>query len=234
MISKDLRISRVRTPNTPVFATASLVANARILGPLAAAARMRLQLEAENLRFGAGSLFESLSSRAERRWELQPVFLSDLNHARNVVLLLRTQRTDFLKEPFETRRRDDAHEPARCVAEVTISVRYPARRENRRALLRDECFPADGPFVFAFEDLKCLVLPVVDVRRRAAAGHVVRLDGAHHPAGVSAVDANGHGNAKDVYFVTAVVGNLDRVHVWKRDCGLISFCGLPVPSAWGR
>src|SRR5437762_2270893 len=213
MTSKDLRISRVRTPNTPVFATASLVANARILGPLAAAARMRLQLEAENLRFGAGSLFESLSSRAERRWELQTVFLSDLNHARNVLLLLRTQRTDFLKEPFETRWRDDAHEPARCVAEVTVSVRYPARRENRRALLRNECFRPDGPFVFAFEDLKRLVLAVVDVRRRAAAGHVVRLDCAHHAAGVSAVDANDHGNAEDVYFVTAVVGNLDRVHV---------------------
>src|SRR5438067_2862418 len=218
MTSKDLRISRVRTPNTPVFATASLVASARILGPLAAAARMRLQLEAENLRFGVGSLFEFLSSRAQRRWELQTVFLSDLNHARNVLLLLRTQRTDFLKEPFETRWRDDAHEPARCVAEVTVSVRYPARRENRRALLRDECFPADGPFVFAFEDLKCLVLAVVDVRRRAAAGHVVRLDGAHHAAGVTAVDANDHRNAEHIYPVAAVMGNLERVHVWKRDC----------------
>src|SRR6266705_2777846 len=116
---------------------------------------------------------ESLSSRAEWRWELQPEFLSDLNHARNVLLLLRTQRTDFLKEPFETRWRDDAHEPAGCLAEVTVSVRYPAGLENRRPLLSDKSFPADGPFVFAFEDLKCLVLPSVDVRRRAAAGHVV-------------------------------------------------------------
>lgn len=33
---------------------------------------------------------ESLSSRAGWRWELQPVFLSDLNHARNVLLLPRT------------------------------------------------------------------------------------------------------------------------------------------------
>src|SRR2546429_3264514 len=40
------------------LATALLVANARILGPLATAARMRLQLEAEILRFGVGGLLE--------------------------------------------------------------------------------------------------------------------------------------------------------------------------------
>ena len=51
-------MSTVRTPNTPVSATALLVANAGILGPLAAAARMRLQVEAEILRFGVGGLLE--------------------------------------------------------------------------------------------------------------------------------------------------------------------------------
>jgi hypothetical protein len=110
---------------------------------------------------------ESLSLCAGWRREFQAVFLADLDYAGNVLLLLRAQRADVLKEPFETCWCDDAHETARCLAEVTIGVRDAARGENRGTFLRDECFFADGPFVVTFEDLKGLVLSVVDVRRRA-------------------------------------------------------------------
>src|ERR1044071_5454554 len=93
------------------------------------------------------------SSTAGWRQNLQPVSFPDLNHARNILLLLRTQRADFLEEAFEARRSDDAHQPARRLADVTVGVRYSARRENGRAFFGDEFFIAHGPFVFAFENL---------------------------------------------------------------------------------
>ena len=71
--------------------------------------------------------------RAWRRRELEAVFLSKLDHPRNVLLLLGPERADFLKESFEARRRDDAHEATGRLANVAVSMRYPARRENRRA-----------------------------------------------------------------------------------------------------
>src|SRR3989442_8067213 len=82
---------------------------------------------------------------AWRRRELQAVLLPKLDHARNVLLLFRTQRADLLKESFEARRRDDAHKATGRLAKVAVSVRYPARRENRRAFLGDERFPANRP-----------------------------------------------------------------------------------------
>src|SRR5207244_2315529 len=124
------------------------------------------------------------------RRELQAVFFSDVNHTRNVLLLLRTERADFFKESFEARRRDDAHEPAGRLAKITVSVRYPAWGENGRALLGDERFLANRPLVFTFEDLKRLVLAMMNVWRRAATRHVVRLNRADHAAGGATVDAN--------------------------------------------
>jgi hypothetical protein len=148
-----------------------------------------------------------------RRRKLQSVFLSNLNHAGYVLLLSRTQCADFLEEPFEGRRRDDTHEPARRLAEVAVGMRYFTRRKNCRALLRDKRLSTHRPLVFAFEDLKGLVFAVVDVRWRTAARHVVRLDRAEHAASVATVDANDDGNAKDVHLTAAIVGNLDRVQV---------------------
>src|SRR6266403_5563871 len=82
----------------------------------------------------------NLHLRARRRWELQAVLLPKLNHARNVLLVLRTQRTDFLKESFEARRCDDAHQATGRLAQVAVCVRYRARGENRRALLAMNVF----------------------------------------------------------------------------------------------
>src|SRR6185369_2388922 len=102
--------------------------------------------------------------------------LPNLNHARNVLLLLRTQRADIFKEPFETRRCNDAHEAPGRLANVAVSVRHPAWCENGRALLGDERLPANRPLVFTFENLKCLVLAMMDVGGRSAARHIVRLN----------------------------------------------------------
>ncbi len=56
---------------------------------------------------------------------------------------------------------------------------------------------------------------MMDVRWRAAAGHVMRLDRADHAAGVPAVDANDHGNAENVYLLAAVVGNwIGFINFW--------------------
>src|SRR6266566_7645259 len=114
------------------------------------------------MRFGNRRRFEVLQLAlgfrdlaAWRRRELQAVFLSQLNNARNVLLLLRTQRADFLKEAFKARRDDDAHEAAGRFAKVAVSVWYPSRRENRGALLGDERFSAHRPLVIPFEHLKC-------------------------------------------------------------------------------
>ena len=61
-----------------------------------------------------------------------------------------------------------------CLAKVTAGVQDFAWRKNRRALPGDERFPAHRPFIFAFENLKRLVL-AMDMRWRAAARHVVRF-----------------------------------------------------------
>ena len=89
---------------------------------------------------------------------------------------LRAERPDFFEEPFEAGGCDETHQSARGLAKVTVSVRESARGENRRALLRRERLPTDGPLVFAFEDLEGLVLAMMDVRRRPAARQVVRFD----------------------------------------------------------
>ena len=57
--------------------------------------------------------------------------------------------------------------------------------------------------------------------QRAATWYVVRLNRADDANGVATVDANDHRNAEDVYFVPTVVGNLDRVHVFKWDCVVV-------------
>ena len=43
----------------------------------------------------------SLRSRSRRRQDLKPIFLRNLHHARDVLLLLRSQRADFLEEALE-------------------------------------------------------------------------------------------------------------------------------------
>src|SRR5579859_5218360 len=128
------------------------------------------------------------------------------------MLLLRAERADVLEESFKAGRGDDAHEPAGRLAEVAVGVRYPARRKNCRTLPGSEFFIANRPFVFAFEDLKRLVLAMVDMRRGPAARHVVRFDCAHHAAGIATMEADDHGNAQNVYLLAAVVGNLDWIH----------------------
>ncbi len=104
--------------------------------------------------------------------------------------LRRTWRAKLLEESLEAPRRDEAREPARCHAKVTVGVQDFAWRKNRRALPGDERFPAHRPFIFAFENLKHLVLAMMDMRWRTAARHVVRFDPAslllhfdlaHHP-----------------------------------------------------
>ena len=42
------------------------------------------------------------------RQDFQPEFFRNFHHAQDVLLLLRNRRADFLEEPLETRRRDDA------------------------------------------------------------------------------------------------------------------------------
>src|SRR5205814_6479504 len=103
----------------------------------------------------------------------QTVFARDLHHARNVLLLLKTQRADLLEESLEARGCDDAHELAGRLAQVTVGVGNSARRKDGRALPGDKRFPAHGPFVFAFENVKRLILAMMDVRWRTAARHVV-------------------------------------------------------------
>jgi len=164
--------------------------------------RMPLHLNAlEPHRSGAG------------RWQkLQSVFVSNLKHARNIQLLVRTQCADFLEESFEARRGDDTHKTTGRLAEVTVGMRYSTWRKNCRALLRDERLSANSPLVFAFEDLEGLVFSVMDVRWRTAARQVVRLDRADHAARVAAVDANDHWNTKDVYLPASGGGGVNGLH----------------------
>ena len=53
---------------------------------------------------------------------------------------------------------------------------------------------------------------MVDVRGRAAARHVVRLDDSDGAAGVAAVDANDHRNSKDVDLLASLTRDLNRAH----------------------
>jgi hypothetical protein len=108
--------------------------------------------------------------------------------------------------------RDDAHEASGRSAKVTISVRQPARRENRGAFFGDKSLSVHGEFVIALENLKRLVLAGVDVRGWAAAWHVVRFYRAHHAARVAAVDANDHRDAKNVDLLTSVISDYDWCH----------------------
>src|SRR5215469_7780299 len=147
------------------------------------------------------------------RWrKLQFVFLSNLKHARNILLLVRTQCADFREESFEARRGDDTHKTTGRLAEVTVGMGYSTRCKNCRAFLRDKCLSANSPLVFAFEDLEGLVFSVMDVRWRTAARHVVRLDCADHAVRVAAVDANDHWNTKDVYLPASVGGGVNGLH----------------------
>src|SRR5438477_10164215 len=95
--------------------------------------------------------------RAWRRQKFQAVFFGHLNYLSDVLLLLRAHRADFLKEPFEAGRGDDTHQTTRRLAKITVGVRYPTRRENRRAFLGGEFFAANRPLVLTLEDLKRLV-----------------------------------------------------------------------------
>jgi hypothetical protein len=101
-------------------------------------------------------------------------------------------------------------------------MRYPARRENRRALLGDERFAANRPLVFTFQDLECFVLAMMNVWRRATARHVVRLNRADHTARVATVDANNHRNAEDVNLVASIGWDLDWFHNTAGD--VLPFC----------
>ena len=63
-----------------------------------------------------------LGLRAGWWQDFQPEFFRNLHHPQNVLLLLRSQRADFLEESLKARRRDDAHEAARCLAEIMTGV----------------------------------------------------------------------------------------------------------------
>src|SRR5689334_3424868 len=104
-------------------------------------------------------------------------------------------------------------------------MRYPARRKNRRALLGDERFASYRPLIFPFEDLERLVLAMMNVWRRAAAWHVVRLNRADDAIGVATVDANDHRNAEDVHLLASVGQDLN----WLHKCG-----GDVLPSCAGN
>ena len=92
-------------------------------------------------------------SRPWRRQDFQPEILRNLHHARDVLLLRRTQRADFLEEALEARRRDGTHEPARRLAEVTVGMRNPARRKESCARLGEDGLPADHELVFALKTM---------------------------------------------------------------------------------
>ena len=61
---------------------------------------------------------------------------------------------------------------------------------------------------------------MVDVRRRSAAGRVMRFDGADHAIGVAAMDANEHRNAQDVDGFAAAGGNEERCHGRMNGCSV--------------
>jgi hypothetical protein len=66
-----------------------------------------------------------------RRWQkLKLVFLPNLNHAWNL-LLLRTQRANFLEKSFKARRCKDRHEPPGCMTDPAITVRHTAWCKDR-------------------------------------------------------------------------------------------------------
>ena len=159
------------------------------------------------------SLRQPPHSRTGRRQDLQSVFLPDLNHARDF-LLLGCQRADFFEEPFEARRRDSSQEPAGRLADVAVMVRQPTRREDRRALWGREGLPVASEFIFTFEDLERLVLPMMNVGWRTSARLVGRFDNAQHAASVAAVDSDGDGIADDIYRLASAVENKDGVHKW--------------------
>jgi hypothetical protein len=53
---------------------------------------------------------------------------------------------------------------------------------------------------------------MVDVRGRAAARHIVRLDDSDGAPGVAAVDANDHRNSQDIDLFATVARDLNRLH----------------------
>ena len=65
-----------------------------------------------------------------RRQNFEAEFFGDVEHAGNVLLLLRGKRANGLEEPLETRGSDDAHETPGSFAEVAVSVRDAARRKD--------------------------------------------------------------------------------------------------------
>src|SRR5262249_37857299 len=135
------------------------------------------------------------STRGQRRlrpswWQnFQAVFLCDSHHAGDVLLFLRSQPSNILEEPFEPRWGNDAHEPARGLAHVTVGMRYATRREIRITFLCNEFFSAHRPFIVPFQNLESLVLTMMNMRRRTAAEHIVRLHCAHNTASVTTVNA---------------------------------------------
>jgi len=99
-------------------------------------------------------------------------------------------------------------------------VRYPTRRKQGSAFLRNEGFSANRPFVLAFKNLKHFVFALMDMRRWTATRNVVRLHRANNPTGVATVNANDHGDAKDIYLLAAIGRDLNGIHgddgLWTR------------------
>ena len=151
-------------------------------------------------------------SRGWGRQDFEAKAFGNFHHARNVLLLLRGQSGYRLEESFETRRRNHAHLSSGCWAKVTVGVWDTTWREDGRTLLSDEFLIANGPFIFAFENLKGLILSVMNMRWRAATGHIVRFHRAHNAVGGASMKADYHGNARNVDFPAAFGRYLNWLH----------------------
>ena len=142
----------------------------------------------------------SWTASSIRGWRrnFESVFLADLNDEGKVLLSRRSEGVYFLEEAFESCRGDDAHETAGHLAEVTVRVRNIPRGKDGIALVRNEGFATNSPFIIAFKDLECFIFTAMDVWRRPTAGHIVRFNDANDSAGLAAVNAKDHGDAEDV------------------------------------
>ena len=149
----------------------------------------------------------------------EPEFFCNLDHARDVLLLLRSQRADFLEEFLKARRRDDTHEPAGRLAEVTIGVRNPARRKNRRALFGDDLFLTDPELEFALENLKRLIFTMMNMGGGPPPGTSCDSTTLTTPLVSRPWMRMKIGMPQDADPLAAIFGDLDWVHIiskWRR------------------
>lgn len=150
--------------------------------------------------------------RAGWRQDFQTVFLRDLQHARDVLLLGRSHGADFPEELFEARRSDDAEKPAALGTDATVRVGHVARGEQGRARPGEDGPALDHKFVVARQHLKRFVLAMMEVGRWPAAGSIVGFHHTQGAAGLASGNPDDNRNAEDIHPLAAVRRNLDRIH----------------------